>query len=64
MPKMRNKKPAKKEKKIKVLGKVYPRIKPSELAEVAEELGADVITERENIIKMARSINRRYRHPR
>ena len=60
---MGKKKPFKEEMKIKILGKVYPRIKPSELAEIAEELGANVVNEREDIIYLARTINRRYRHP-
>ena len=52
-----------KEERIKIRGRVYRKITPAELAEVAEELGADLVSEREDIIKLARKINRQHRHP-
>lgn len=60
---MAKKKILKERGKIKIRGKVYRKITPAEMAEIAEDLGADVITEREDIIKLARKINRRHRHP-
>ena len=60
---MAKKKAPKRYKKIRILGKTYPQIKPSELAEIAEELGANIETEAEDIRKLARKINRRYRRP-
>jgi len=60
---MAKRNPSKKEHEIKILGKIYRKITSAELAEIAEELGADVVSEREDIIKLARKINRRFRHP-
>ena len=60
---MAKKRVSKSRKRIKALGKIYPQIKASELAEIAEDLGANIEAEAEDIRKLARKINHQFRHP-